>query len=481
MLLCLKTPDEHVTDGFDVPDGYSEEDIEQHQRGTARGSEANDVRSPFQHDVDRILYSAEFRALAGKTQVVASDQLGGYHNRLTHSLKVAQIGRRMASLLAAKAQADGSGSAGPDPDLLEAVGLLHDIGHPPFGHIGEHSLRDCVDELYGAKDVAGAALDPPSDGFQGNAQNLRIATYLTARASRRHERGLQLTRAALDGATKYPWHRGSSEAEHANGHWGCYATEDPAVEWMIGGLQQPPASKRDVILRPVEEQIMDWADEVTYACHDVEDFYRAGLIPLDRILALPALDNRRRSTQLTYETEQFMAYLGHESPEDIEGTEGHLRGLQNELFLTPYEGTLADKQASAGATSRLITLFVSEARLVATDDTGNLTRYGARLDVPEDHRAKVKLLKKLIHCYVIDRPALAGQQHGQRRIVHDLTSWIANEPARLLPADRREEYLEHGDAVRSAADYVSSMTETQALLLHRRMSGVDYGQVTDVF
>ena len=80
-----------------------------------------DARSPFQHDVDRILYSSEFRALAGKTQVVASDQLGNYHNRLTHSLKVAQLGKRMAVLLSRHARVDGVSDVGPDPDLVEAA------------------------------------------------------------------------------------------------------------------------------------------------------------------------------------------------------------------------------------------------------------------------------------------------------------------------------------------------------------------------
>ena len=85
-----------------APEGYDEGDLEQHRRGVHAEASDADVRTPFQHDVDRILYSAEFRALAGKTQVVAADQLGGYHNRLTHSLKVAQIGRRLAVQLTSR-------------------------------------------------------------------------------------------------------------------------------------------------------------------------------------------------------------------------------------------------------------------------------------------------------------------------------------------------------------------------------------------
>lgn len=466
--------------------GYTEADLEQHLRGTPVSPTQDDVRSPFQHDVDRILYSSEFRTLAGKTQVVAADQLGGYHNRLTHSLKVAQLGRRLATLLTQRA---GDGAIGPDPDLLEAACLMHDIGHPPFGHIGERSLAACVDELRNSGTAREEWPDPPSDGFQGNAQNLRIVTYLSARGTRRDQRGMHLTRATLDAATKYPWRRGTASHGHSFEHWGSYEPEVGAVEWILeGGIQESPAEKSDAPARPVEEQIMDWSDEVTYACHDVEDFYRAGLIPLDRIFNFPPEDPRRE-LPLGYETEQFLSYLeaaakakNPEADFDAEEVVAHLKGIENLLLpVNPYFGDLVGKQTTASATSRLLTYFVSDVKLApASGGDGSLTRYGAVLDVPSDHRAKVKLLKALIHCYVIDRPGLAGQQHGQKRIVRDLTTWVAAEPTRLLPPDRREEFDKDMDAVRSAADYVSSMTEIQALLLHRRMSGVDYGQITDL-
>lgn len=464
--------------------GYGDADFEQHLRGEGVAPAKDDLRTPFQHDVDRILYSSEFRALAGKTQVVAADQLGGYHNRLTHSLKVAQLGKRLASLLTERA---GDGAVGPDPDLLEAACLIHDIGHPPFGHIGERSLAACVDGLRNPGKSQQGWPDPPSDGFQGNAQNLRIATYLSARGTNRDQRGMHLTRATLDAATKYPWRRGQAAEKYSAAHWGAYEPEVEAVEWILrGDLQASPTKKEEAPSRPVEEQIMDWSDEVTYACHDVEDFYRAGLIPLDRIFNFPAEDPRREMP-LPYETEQFLRYLEAEAARkeaafDAAQVIGHLKEIENLLLpVNPYLGDLVGKQTTASATSRLLTHFVSDLQLEPTGEgDGSLTRYGANLHVPPDHRAKVRLLTALIFCYVIDRPGLAGQQHGQKRIVRDLTTWVANEPLRLLPPDRREEYGEHGDAVRGAADYVSSMTEVQALLLHRRMSGVDYGQITDL-
>src|SRR3954447_22773913 len=101
---------------------------------------ATDDRNPFAHDRDRIIYSTAFRRLAGKTQVVAADEHGLYHTRLTHSLKVAQLGRRVAERLQARwiprnGQPSRRQIAPPDPDLVEAACLAHDSGPPPFGHV----------------------------------------------------------------------------------------------------------------------------------------------------------------------------------------------------------------------------------------------------------------------------------------------------------------------------------------------------------
>jgi dGTPase len=157
-----------------------------------------DWRSPGQHDRDRILYSAAFQRLAYVTQVTAPESGHVFHNRLSHSLKVAQVGRRNAERLRALAQAgDLARQAGEmakslDPDAVEASCLAHDLGHPPFGHIAEEVLNELAREHVG-KD----------GGFEGNAQSFRLVTRLAQRAS---GGGLNLTRQTLDGLLKYPWH-----------------------------------------------------------------------------------------------------------------------------------------------------------------------------------------------------------------------------------------------------------------------------------
>ena len=489
-----------------LPQGYSEEDCTQHGRDKrARWSTEVDQRSPFEHDVDRILYSAEFRSLAGKTQVVASDQFGNYHNRLTHSLKVAQMGKRMAVLLANHAKADGISEIGPNPDLVEAACLIHDIGHPPFGHIGEVEVAAGLDALWakaeserlGTTGQAEHAVGPHKDGFQANAQNLRIATYLSVRQNS-DPRGLHLTRALLDAAIKYPWHRGPKDS-HAAKHWGCYSTEDDVLKWVLSSEDVPsaPVTEFDAPTRPIEEQIMDWADEVTYACHDVEDFYRAGLIPLDEVLSglPPSLTDKRKgaSTEPEYETRRFLDYLKGERGDKYD-EKAVLRALERaanpvgDIF--PYEDTQAGRGSAAALTNSLLAFFLGKkdkddetegrsVRLEPVGDSPQLTRYGARLHIDQDVKETCDVLNDLIKCYVINRPGLATQQQGQKRILRELLCWYADDPERLLPRARREEYMEHQDPLRAAADAVCSHTEAEAVRIYRRMSGIDYGQVTD--
>lgn len=473
-----------------IPPGYSAEDVEQQGLGAAVRRTDSDHRSPFQHDVDRIMYAPEFRALSGRTQVTAADQFEVYHNRLTHSLKVAQLGRRMSALLTDRAHDEGLTGAGPDPDLVEAACLLHDIGHPPFGHVGERQIQSTLDDL-ASSETPGSRYP---DGFQANAQNLRVANYMAVRRDR-SARGLNLSRAVLDAAVKYPWKRGGAATPWAAGKWGCYSDQELALLWILREAQipNPPASSTDAPVRPVEEQIMDWADEVSYACHDVEDFYRAGLIPLEKLLSESAVDQPSiRRGSLGPELNRFVEYLerqGKTADEWDAAIEG-IHQVQNVVsgpVNRRYDGTQATRGKAASVTSQLISEFVGPdaIRLQIAGDGNDLTRYGARLAITARHRNMVTALSQLLSCYVIDRPGLASQQAGQAHIIDQLIRWYSSDPSRLLPEGRREEYeghdgrRGHGDKYRAAADAVASLTEAQAVKLHRRLSGAEFGQVTD--
>jgi len=227
-----------------------------------RESTALDHRTPGQRDRDRILYTSAFRRLAGVTQVVSADEGHVFHNRLTHTLEVAQVARRIAEKLRKRQDELAEALGGVDPDVAEAAALAHDLGHPPFGHLGEEEL----DEL-----ARGAGVP---DGFEGNPQSFRIVNYLALRTP--HYAGVNLTRATLSGLLKYPWLRGP-KGHPSYKKRGAYTSERHQLEWTRSGIHS--TDKR----QSIEAEIMDWADDVTYAVHDMADFYQAGLIPFETL------------------------------------------------------------------------------------------------------------------------------------------------------------------------------------------------------
>jgi dGTPase len=201
------------------------------------GDRPPDDRTPFQRDRDRILFTSAFRRLAGVTQVFSAEEGQIFHNRLTHSLEVAQVGRRLTEKFI-KNQNSLSKKLHLDPDVVESACMAHDLGHPPFGHIAETLLDDLITKK------------KFPDGFEGNAQSFRIVNKLAFRSQ--EVGGLNLTRATLNALLKYPWVRDATKER--NKKWSVYSTE--TAEFEFARKLSPPGTDR----KCPEAEIMEGAN-----------------------------------------------------------------------------------------------------------------------------------------------------------------------------------------------------------------------------
>lgn len=393
---------------------------------------ANPSRSEFARDRARILHSSSLRRLAGKTQVVVPGEDDFPRTRLTHSLEVAQIAREMGQAL------------GMDPDVTDAAGLAHDLGHPPFGHNGELALN-LVSADFG--------------GFEGNAQTLRVLTRLESKVLAGDvNAGLNLTRAVLDACCKYPWERRDGQAK-----FGVYADDLAAFTWMRAG--------RGDDVTCVEAQVMDWADDVAYSVHDVEDGIMSGLIDLRstrdpqsaaEICAIAAQDFIKADTQMLQEV--WESLLGLPVLQDVAA---HGAGVG-----TSRRGRVALKRA----TSELLGRF-SQAAVGATRESfgaDSIARYGAQVVVPDPIRAECALLKATAVRYVMQRDGAAQLQARQRDLLTELVAVLGDRPELLMDqhADAFAQANDDAARMRAIIDQVAELTDSTAMAWHERLCEV---------
>ncbi|MBB5933103.1 deoxyguanosinetriphosphate triphosphohydrolase [Streptomyces zagrosensis] len=418
--------------------GYATADLER----WAPEPDKRPGRTAFQRDRARVLHSAALRRLAGKTQVVtpgtsAQAWDASPRTRLTHSLECAQVGRELGAAL------------GCDPDLVEVACLAHDLGHPPFGHNGEQALNEVAE---------------PCGGFEGNAQSLRLLARLEPKrfvtgtnGDEPVSVGLNLTRAVLDAATKYPWPRGGHPADPASPKCGVYEDDLPVFHWFRQGAPNDRTC--------FEAQIMDWSDDVAYSVHDVEDGLHAGHLDPGMLLAEP----ERR--------EVFAVAASRYAPgaEHDELAEALDRLLDQEWWPHGYDGSAIAQARLKDATSQLIGRFclAAEEATRASYGAGRLTRYGAALVVPRSVRLECAVLKAVADRYVIQRADQELLRADQRVVIAELADvLIARAPHGLDPQFRALFTAAADDTARLRAivDQIAALTDASARSLRARLA-----------
>lgn len=471
----------------------------------------------FRIDIERIRFSPYFSRLSSVTQVIPQAGSGTLvHNRLTHSLKVSAVARSIAIRLrnadeSTRRLVDHLG--GCDPVVVQAAAAAHDLGHPPFGHLGELELDR----------VARGTLNLP-DGFEGNAQTFRILTALDSCDAT--ARGMNLTRAVRAAVLKYPWTRNE---------WRALAPL--ALELLPRGVGTDPAAgalkysaydidaheMADVLSvfpnigrhqQTLESSVMDIADDIAYAVHDLDDFYRAGVLQYTSVsaelrawlehssslgrLKLAELDARRPGHALEQTWRRALAkdpwIADAQAFRDSVERVGH--DLVDGLLAVPYDGGLEADRAVTAFTRRWIERLQTS---VTVEQTPTVRSGHVRLGDEAWHDV---IVLKFVHArFVLERPDLAVYQRGQTRIIRSLAegfhTWLddpddaGRAPRRLLDSVEAatEEYrhlrelspelfrqagpdeVQRLGKSRAIVDYIASFTDAQAVSLNALLTG----------
>jgi dGTPase len=456
-------------------------------------------REEWRRDYARLIHSASFRRLQGKTQVFPGHEGDFFRNRLTHSLEVAQIAKSIAIRLNATNDAF-KGDQQLAPDLVEFAGLAHDLGHPPFGHNGEEALDECMREYGG--------------GFEGNAQTLRILSRLEKKVTLTAPDeiktfdefgtdlrcGLNLTYRSLASILKYdaviPIMAGDRpEDKQASVVKGYYECDRPLVDKIKSAVL---GEAFDGEFKTVECSIMDIADDIAYSTYDLEDIFKSGFHnPLD-LFALP--DPLYEAVAKTINKRLLKQYPDTDrtvSVKDVQeilfdvfsdmfsfGTE-QLKILNNRKTTNEYKkmyfSVEAQKRASVYAddgfsrtafTSNLVQVFLQGVEVIPNLKFPQLHK--VRLDLKTF--VTVEVLKNITYEAVIRAPALQVVEYRGKDIVKKIFAAISEKNGeRLMPPDFRDVFNK-GDELnrrRTICDFIAGMTDRYAVEFYSRLFGAN--------
>ena len=448
----------------------SEINVWDKRRGT-NSHRVEEIRSEAQHDLSRLIHSSAFRRLQSKTQVLGLGESDFYRTRLTHSMEVAQISSGLLAKLKIKYKGKEQEQFLPDNDLMQAVCLAHDIGHPPFGHGGEVALNYCMQD-YG--------------GFEGNGQTLRILSKLDKYTV---EHGLDPTRRLLLGILKYPvkysdlvvtkdripatigspnWLFKSSDFKPPK----CYLdSECDVVEFALSPFTeqdrrlftsvedgQTKSDHKKASYKALDTTIMDLADEISYSLHDLEDAISLGMVTREMWM------------------EHFSEYETLFTNCHGETFSATCESVADSLFGESYK-----RKECIGM---LVHLMITSVELITKNPAFEcgMLKYNAVL--PEAVEALRLKIFKLVKNKVIKHENVQQLEFKGQKLIVELFGVLANDPCRFLPASTREIYerqtsLDEKAGMRVICDYVSGMTDDYATKLYEKILIPRKGSIFD--
>lgn len=430
--------------------------------------QSEDARDAGDIDYARVIHSASFRRLQGKTQILNLGDSDFYRTRLTHSLEVAQIAGGLVKQIAKDYDGHPVASNLPDRSLVQAIGCTHDLGHPPFGHGGEVALNYCMRD---------------HGGFEGNGQTLRILSRLENFSK---SSGANLCRRTLLGVLKYP----ASFSATNNLNPGldkstsaislidakkskppkCYLdSEIDVVQWILGSLSVSDRDEFQVVeqmsgkhhkpkYKSLDCSIMDVADDISYGVHDLEDAIALGLLKRDDF------ERSVPSDQCT----TFLDALKIKYPD--EGGNNVYDHFVSMLF--------GDSSGRKRCVSRLIHHFMTAIEVTElTQFNEPLIKF--RVQVKSEQRKFLDALHDVVRNEVILNPSVQHLEFKGQTMVVSVFEAMASDPERLLPKDAFKAFSESGNAHRVICDYVAGMTDGYLLKTYERLFSPRMGSVFD--
>lgn len=389
-----------------------------------------DKRTEFEVDRDRIIHSSAFRRLQAKTQVYGAGLMDFYRTRLTHSIEVAQIAKAIGLRLRV------------DTDLLEAISLAHDIGHPPFGHTGEDVLNK---------------LNSKYEGFDANAHNIVIVSFLETKIE---NRGLNLTRATLDGLLKY---KSTKDKNHKFLY--TYDFFKSIVDWVDPRwMEDKPIEEK----RSIECQIVNWADNTAYSVHDLEDGIKSGLLK-------------------SYFLNDFLLNKVYNYFENVDSKviEKYFVRVKRIIeFIENSPGEIERKRRLKMITSKLINDFVSSVKLAKDDN--NFGRYSYVISVKYSARMMNRILRAIENELIYKSKNILRTRKKCKMILEKLFEVFSEKDAKSLYPKEYQEYWDYFEADRNeewryrlAIWYIAGMTDNFAIKTYKEF--FDPNTLIDIF